>query len=196
MAACAHVWHYKCISRLIHSRDYPMFQCPNCRVWTDLNAEVDDTVDLEEESQADLEPKPADAEDGNGTATAQYDPATVEEQRTSGPEQVQTGRDATEANDLAAIVENMDLEDRSTPLQDGENPDSGNDSGSNSTAENGIPDESTGRSTNIPIPSSSSRLRLRQPSPESCGPENFEDNPMTPRNDSGPLALDGRTGRF
>lgn len=195
MAACAHVWHYKCISRLIHSRDYPMFQCPNCRVWTDLNAEVDDTVDLEEESQADLESKPTDAEDGNDTVTAQDDPAAAEEQRQSGPGQGQTIGDATESNDLAAIVETMDLEDRSTPMQDGENPDSGNNSGNNSTAENGTPDESTGRSANIPIPSSSG-LRLRAPSPESCGPENFEDNPMTPRNDSGPLALDGRTGRL
>ncbi|EFE42375.1 FHA domain protein [Trichophyton verrucosum HKI 0517] len=45
MAACAHVWHYKCIRRLIHSPEYPMFQCPNCRAYTDLNAEVDDSND-------------------------------------------------------------------------------------------------------------------------------------------------------
>jgi hypothetical protein len=191
MAACAHVWHYKCISRLIHSRDYPMFQCPNCRVWTDLNAEVDDTVDLEEENQTELESKLADAEDGNDTTTTQDDSATAEEQRPSGTGQGQASRDAAEANDLVAIVENMDLEDRSTPMQDGENPDSGN----NSTAETGTPSESRGRSANIPIPASSG-LRLRPPSPDSYAPDNFEDNPMTPRNDTGPLALDGRTGRF
>ncbi|CRG84433.1 E3 ubiquitin-protein ligase DMA1 [Talaromyces islandicus] len=189
MAACAHVWHYKCISRLIHSRDYPMFQCPNCRVWTDLNAEVDDTVDLDEESQLELDSKPADRENGNDTVTTQNDSAVPEEQRSSGPARV--SRDTTETDDLAAIVENMDLGDRNTPMQDGENPDSGN----NSTAETGVPDESTGRSANIPIPTNSS-LRLRPTSPESCAPETFEDNPMTPRNDSGPLALDGRTGRL
>lgn len=159
-----------------------MFQCPNCRVWTDLNAEVDDTVEIEEDGQPELESKSADPEDGNDTATAPDDSA-------AGP--AQADREATEPNDLAAIVETMDLEDRSTPMQDAENPDSGN----NSTAETGTPDESTGRSANIPIPTSSS-IRVRPPSPESCGPEAFEDNPMTPRNDSGPLALDGRTGRF
>jgi hypothetical protein len=166
-----------------------MFQCPNCRVWTDLNAEVDDTVDLEEEGQPELESKPAAPEDGNDTKTAQDNSAAPEEQRSSGPAQVT--REATDTNDLAAIVENMDLEDRSTPMQDGENPGSGN----NSTAENGAADESTGRSANIPIPASSS-LRVRTASPELCAPEPFEDNPMTPRNDSGTLALDGRTGRF
>ncbi|EEP80193.1 conserved hypothetical protein [Uncinocarpus reesii 1704] len=51
MAACAHVWHYKCIRRLIHTPEYPMFQCPNCRAYTDLSADVDDTNDLGDESQ-------------------------------------------------------------------------------------------------------------------------------------------------
>lgn len=51
MAACAHVWHYKCISRLLH-QDYPMFQCPNCRAFTDLSAEVDDSNDVVENEEA------------------------------------------------------------------------------------------------------------------------------------------------
>ncbi|ODH46815.1 hypothetical protein GX48_07077 [Paracoccidioides brasiliensis] len=56
MAACAHVWHYKCIRRLIHSPEYPMFQCPNCRAYTDLSAEVDDSNEPFEDDQVDLKP--------------------------------------------------------------------------------------------------------------------------------------------
>ncbi|KAI5297805.1 hypothetical protein KEM56_004530, partial [Ascosphaera pollenicola] len=48
MAACAHVWHYKCIQRLLHTSEYPLFQCPNCRAYTDLSADPDEGVDEEE----------------------------------------------------------------------------------------------------------------------------------------------------
>src|SRR5438045_7842114 len=43
VAACAHVWHYKCIRPMLEGKSstYPHFQCPNCRAWTDLSAEVD-----------------------------------------------------------------------------------------------------------------------------------------------------------
>lgn len=55
MAACAHVWHYKCVSPLIHTPEYPMFQCPNCRAYTDLSAEVDDSNDFDDKEQREFE---------------------------------------------------------------------------------------------------------------------------------------------
>ncbi|ERF71546.1 hypothetical protein EPUS_00535 [Endocarpon pusillum Z07020] len=41
IAACAHVWHYKCIRRMLMGSNYPQFTCPNCRAITDLEAEFD-----------------------------------------------------------------------------------------------------------------------------------------------------------
>ncbi|KAL2429319.1 E3 ubiquitin-protein ligase DMA2 [Exophiala dermatitidis] len=43
VAPCAHCWHYKCIRPLLEGRNslYPQFQCPNCRAYTDLTADVD-----------------------------------------------------------------------------------------------------------------------------------------------------------
>lgn len=52
MAPCAHVWHYKCIRPLLEGKNstYPAFQCPNCRAYSDLSAEVDiEPEDLDEE---------------------------------------------------------------------------------------------------------------------------------------------------
>ncbi|RJE18875.1 FHA domain protein [Aspergillus sclerotialis] len=57
MAACAHVWHYKCVSPLIHGPEYPMFQCPNCRAYTDLSAEVDDSPDFDDTEQKESIPE-------------------------------------------------------------------------------------------------------------------------------------------
>ncbi|KAH8705351.1 hypothetical protein BGW36DRAFT_367409 [Talaromyces proteolyticus] len=183
MAACAHVWHYKCISRLIHSRDYPMFQCPNCRVWTDLNAEVDDTVDFEDDSKhnGEMEVEQTASADNGSPTTGQSDP--VAEHPANGAVVGDT--------ELVAIVENMDLEDRNTPMQDAENPDS-----TEASADSTTQKQSTSRSANIPIPSSPRHGQSDSRSHTPADTENFEDNPMTPRNDTGPLALDGRAGRI
>lgn len=40
VAPCSHVWHYKCI-RPIVVKNYPNFQCPNCRSMCDLEAEIE-----------------------------------------------------------------------------------------------------------------------------------------------------------
>ncbi|WPH02152.1 Hypothetical protein R9X50_00500700 [Acrodontium crateriforme] len=41
VAPCSHVWHYKCVAKLINGPHYPNFICPNCRFIADLEAEVD-----------------------------------------------------------------------------------------------------------------------------------------------------------
>lgn len=192
MAACAHVWHYKCIRRLIHTPDYPMFQCPNCRAWTDLSAEVDDSMEFDEESAkedadaTEIKPDAAGEVDGNATndanANAPGEQAAVHA----------NGGNATNDRELAAIAENLHLEEeRNTPMQDAENPD-----GANETTKK--PVSSNSQSANIPIPNGSSshgnQSNSRSDTP--ANHETFEDDPMTPRNDSGPLALDGRAGHL
>lgn len=189
MAACAHVWHYKCIRRLIHTPDYPMFQCPNCRAWTDLSAEVDDSMEFDEESVKEdanvTEIKPDTAGEGNGDAT--------NDANADAPEAaVQASGNVTDDRELAAIAENLHIgEERNTPTQDAENPD-----GVTITSKGPI--SSNSQSANIPIPSGSSS-HCNQSNSRSDTPANhetFEDDPMTPRNDSGPLALDGRAGHL
>ncbi|KKA28060.1 hypothetical protein TD95_001560 [Thielaviopsis punctulata] len=42
VAPCSHTWHFKCIKALIDGPSYPLFNCPNCRATTDLEAEPEE----------------------------------------------------------------------------------------------------------------------------------------------------------
>ncbi|KAL2826509.1 hypothetical protein BDW59DRAFT_145283 [Aspergillus cavernicola] len=180
MAACAHVWHYKCVSRLIHTPDYPMFQCPNCRAYTDLSAEVDDTNDYEAES-----PK-GEASDGI------EEPADATRSTTCSP-QAETncisdglGNSGSPdfSTDLAANVENMRLSDNHLREPTFER------SISASDLNRDIPGwHCLTHSTTI-VPPRQAILRVDSP----MRSESSDENPLTPRNDSGPLAFDGRAG--
>ncbi|KAJ5690080.1 E3 ubiquitin-protein ligase DMA2 [Penicillium macrosclerotiorum] len=199
MAACAHVWHYKCISRLLHSPDYPMFQCPNCRAFTDLSAEVDDTNDVDHEKG---EKTPADGEaDALNVSEGRPSEPQLETEETppngTGPQQVSASLGThAEEPDLATDVENLHLQD---DQQTGADLDDGR--SSNSPAPNTSNDD-LARSATINIPGwqptqplnvpSSRQSHLRADTPVRS--ETSDDNPLTPRNDSGPLAFDGRAG--
>lgn len=205
MAACAHVWHYKCIRRLIHSPDYPMFQCPNCRAWTDLSAEVDDSMEFDEESAHSDVPaaKPVDANDSNGRNNNQgRDENNTLEQGQGVNNSLHDSVDAeTNDRDLATMTENLHVRDeRDTPVQSVEYPDS-----ANPVTDRQNPVSGHSQSANIPIPNNNSNKNncnagrfnpngalTNHPTTQ----EMFEDDPMTPRNDSGPLALDGRAGHL
>ncbi|KAJ5546495.1 E3 ubiquitin-protein ligase DMA2 [Penicillium frequentans] len=193
MAACAHVWHYKCISRLLHSPDYPMFQCPNCRAFTDLSAEVDDTNDYEPESKEDKE-APATTEENGPAPRSETQSPSITPLATDMPHQ----QDAIpEEPDLVTDVENMHLQEprpdvdtedsRSTdsPAPDGSSDDLSR-SATRSAATN-IPGWQSTQPLNVPHVS-----HLRADTPVRS--ETSDDNPLTPRNDSGPLAFDGRAG--
>ncbi|OJK01603.1 hypothetical protein ASPACDRAFT_13219, partial [Aspergillus aculeatus ATCC 16872] len=194
MAACAHVWHYKCVSRLIHTPDYPMFQCPNCRAYTDLSAEVDDTNDFEEQEEsksASAEDKPDALEPARSeTHTPQPDPnAITQPSRTSGNERHPETRLPVEAG-LAANIENMRLQDldasddnSSQPPAPTSNPDS-----VPSNANNEVPGWQS--LTQSPPSAQTRPAQLRAETPVRS--ESSDENPLTPLNDSGPLALDGR----
>ncbi|KAF4760100.1 hypothetical protein N7455_001248 [Penicillium solitum] len=184
MAACAHVWHYKCISRLLHSPDYPMFQCPNCRAFTDLSAEVDDSNDAEEKREKEATEDRASNHSSEQLGTEA--PSAVETNSTEGPPD-QLG-DLAEEENLADNVENLHLQD------DQQTDDTRS---SASPAPNSSTDD-LARSATINIPGwqptqplsvpSGRPSQLRSDTPTS------DDNPLTPRNDSGPLAFDGRAG--
>ncbi|OOF93103.1 hypothetical protein ASPCADRAFT_209719 [Aspergillus carbonarius ITEM 5010] len=186
MAACAHVWHYKCVSRLIHTPDYPMFQCPNCRAYTDLSAEVDDTNDFDEE-----EAKQATPEDKRDSSDASRSGTTSPQLEA---EPVHTGDEPRQGSlpieaGLAANIESMHLQDvdaaqaaRRPP------PPTSNNDAVPSSAGNDVPGwQSLNQSPNG-LPTRQSLLRADTP----VRSESSEDNPLTPLNDSGPLALDGR----
>lgn len=55
VAPCSHVWHYKCISRVINGPTYPQFMCPNCRMVNDLDADVSEPEDFDDEMDESLD---------------------------------------------------------------------------------------------------------------------------------------------
>ncbi|OMP83762.1 E3 ubiquitin-protein ligase DMA1 [Diplodia seriata] len=55
VAPCSHVWHYKCIARIINGPTYPQFMCPNCRMVNDLEADVSEPEDWDDELDEELE---------------------------------------------------------------------------------------------------------------------------------------------
>ncbi|KAJ5719246.1 Zinc finger RING-type [Penicillium malachiteum] len=200
MAACAHVWHYKCISRLLHSPDYPMFQCPNCRAFTDLSAEVDDTNDYEAESSQTKETSPPATETVNAedSRSATQSPANVPTNNVlSGIanddiENRSQHDSIPEEPDLVTDVENLHLNERpEIDTEDSRSTDSPAPSGSNDdlvrSAATHIPGWQPTQPLNVPM---GSHLRVDTPNRS----ETSDDNPLTPRNDSGPLAFDGRAG--
>ena len=192
MAACAHVWHYKCISRLLHSPDYPMFQCPNCRAFTDLSAEVDDTNDH------DTEAKKSGSPSANVSETPQSRSETQTPANAPGPDgdeqqssNQQTGQ--SEENEVVTDIENLHLHE-DQPLNtdiDSRRSDSPAPDGSNNdlarSATINIPGFQPTQPLNVPA-GRPSHLRADTP----VRSETSDDNPLTPRNDSGPLAFDGR----
>ena len=208
MAACAHVWHYKCVSRLIHTPDYPIFQCPNCRAYTDLSAEVDDSNDIvEEEPKENASSNAEQSQPRSGTQSPALEnnstPIPPEDTSTPEPEPEMSGSDLPAEAGLAVNIDNMHLHDEehrahteNTPNADSPTPAPTSNPTSNPT--------NVHHSPNIDIPGS----QTASPSPgapltrpanvrsdtATRAAEMSEDNPLTPRNDSGPLAFDGWTG--
>ncbi|KAJ5946281.1 E3 ubiquitin-protein ligase DMA2 [Penicillium verhagenii] len=186
MAACAHVWHYKCISRLLHSPDYPMFQCPNCRAFTDLSAEVDDSNDYEPEKKEDKDTPAIAGELAPEPRSETQSPANNSLVIDTHQQDI-----IPEEPDLVTDVENLQL--------NGQRPDVDTEDSrsTDSPAPNGSHDDLSRSATNIPgwqptQPLNVPISHLRADTPVRS--ETSDDNPLTPRNDSGPLAFDGRAG--
>ncbi|EGD96651.1 FHA domain-containing protein [Trichophyton tonsurans CBS 112818] len=218
MAACAHVWHYKCIRRLIHSPEYPMFQCPNCRAYTDLNAEVDDSNDpyedeihpspntqQQQQQQQPQQPQPQpqhfppQAPENNTSDTNTSRTHTANNSNSAPPiVYTHTETDGT----LATATGNMTLESDPEPEHEHEPSDGPDGEVFHPAVE--APSVSHAndvhRSQNIDIlsPNSTSRAGMgRRRVPDRANRDTiYVEDPLTPRNDTGLLALDGRAGRL
>jgi len=184
-----------------------MFQCPNCRAYTDLSAEVDDS-DIYENEDGTGPPRASDhplSEYPRNTGVAASGAGNSTDERAEGENRRHRDESSDDAQ-LASTVGNMTLEDPVS--RNGCGNTEGSNQGSDDSVPLSAPSESTGRfarSPNIDIPNrSSSAPRSGTPQnrhillhDETSNPgEPFEEGPITPRNDLGPLAFDGRAGRL
>ncbi|EAW13209.1 FHA domain protein [Aspergillus clavatus NRRL 1] len=209
MAACAHVWHYKCISRLIHTPEYPMFQCPNCRAYTDLSAEVDDTNDYDTTERKESAPEPESQQTPAAESSSGSQPGRLEADRAVGDlSDSVVGGDHQQADTpteegLTNNIESMRIQDDGSSTSEPDVAQSPNSvsasleravtnvtSAPQMDLSDGVPGlQSLTQATN-PLPIRQAQLRSDTP----FRSESSDDNPLTPRNDSGPLAFDGRAG--
>ena len=182
--------------RLIHTPDYPMFQCPNCRAYTDLSAEVDDSNDFEGD---DTEQKSSAAEEKPLSSSEDIRPEThptssgsnhVTNHSMSSVEEAMNGL-PSEAG-LAANIESMRLNDSEAAREAAQA------SQEHATSSN-LETVPTHTSADMPgwqaVGQTSAPVQCRQAQLRSDTPvrsESSDDNPLTPQNDSGPLAFDGR----
>lgn len=157
-----------------------MFQCPNCRAYTDLNAEVDDSNDTFDDKAAAEPPSSRDhpvVEMPNPTGASN---TPSETDSPSGAEVV------SEVDNITAAANNIRLNDSTSGAQD----------------ERLQRNSNVERSSNINIPaqdqsSSSDRATRNVNNNLSAADESPSlEDPLTPRNDQGPLAFDGRAGRL
>lgn len=218
VAPCAHVWHYKCIRPMLEGRNsqYPQFQCPNCRAYADLEADVD--VDLEDwaedsvdaDKDADAEPSTSNthpAESGSTSAPAP-DPATAA--ATSDPSStalngsVHTISDAAQSplqglNNSRYATPDSQPNQNTTPLHtrrqnQNQNQPSTTDSGTYLSPSNGIPIPA--RPTEAEIQNNAGNSAHASPNATDhlmSGMGN--EGPLTPRNNAGPFVFDGSGGR-
>lgn len=161
-----------------------MFQCPNCRAFTDLSADVDDTNEADDTPATDQSKDEA----SNGSAEPETDaPSAADTNSTQEPQD--NLEELPEEAALANDVENLHLEELDRQMENAfrtTSPTSESDS------------TSLARSATVNIPGWQPSLPLsvpagRQPHLRSDTPTS-DDNPLTPQNDSGPLAFDGRAG--
>jgi len=160
-----------------------MFQCPNCRAFTDLSAEVDDSNEADETREKETDDKTSN-ESGEPETEA---PSIVETNNTD--ELHEQLADLPEEAILANDVENLHLEDDNQETDDAL-------SIASPVLNSSNDDLARSATANIPGWQPSQPLSVppgRQPHLRSDTPTS-DDNPLTPRNDSGPLAFDGRAG--
>lgn len=163
-----------------------MFQCPNCRAYTDLSAEVDDTNDFDEEDEK--KDTPEDKQDTTDASRSQTNSPQLEAQPAPSGDEPRQDNLPAEAG-LAANIESMRLQDTdaSDDARRPRAPTSNNDAAP-ANADNEVPGwQSVTQSPNA-LQTRQSHLRADTP----VRSESSDDNPLTPLNDSGPLALDGR----
>lgn len=186
VAPCAHCWHYKCIRPLLEGKNstYPQFQCPNCRAYTDLTADVD-------------------------VAESDLDEWIQHAENADKPDQVSTAEEAPNPEPDAedpTVITNVVV----TPPT---HSDDSNEEGSHPTANGSLlsrrqaanPTSSEVRSVNsIDMPNRPNEVemsnhladqRTRTETPDVAEQIIAGEGPLTPRNNAGPFVFDGSAGR-
>ncbi|EXJ84035.1 hypothetical protein A1O3_04702 [Capronia epimyces CBS 606.96] len=213
VAPCAHCWHYKCIRPLLEGRNssYPQFQCPNCRAYTDLTADVDiaqSDIDEWMENTDDAENNTGDA-DGEVIETDGNADSRTDGQVNGEPRMVDANA-ATDAIDVdltttdivldtppvVASSQDEDLDDSPTsapPRNSGllarrqaAKPISTNLHTMNGSIE--MPDQTDSDEMDVHL----ENTRTRTPDIEHII---AGEGPLTPRNNAGPFVFDGSAGR-
>lgn len=192
VAPCAHVWHYKCIRPMLEGRNsqYPQFQCPNCRAYTDLEADVD--VDMEEwaeEESADQDkdldidqsdrpgnqtnPDAIPAGSGVGSVARNGDANGEDTQIVDAPPALQ--------NNLSTSSLLSRRQDRSSSSENNLSP-----------SMNGIPIPAPPTQTEMENHLAQQRTHTESPNAEQII---AGEGPLTPRNNAGPFVFDGSGSR-
>lgn len=178
VAPCSHVWHYKCIRSVIYP-NWPSFQCPNCRAYADLEADVDQPEEEElEEEYEELEAASGDDLPSTAGNAAQNHSGDDEE--------------------LTEMINSVSVRDSSPSPQ----PTTSESLASGSEAEADAMAASSATSTSVPI---STKAPVNNVVPEtimamSATPTSttqfalaagvLNDGPTTPMNDAGPFLFD------
>jgi len=172
VAPCSHVWHFKCIRTLL-TPNWPSFQCPNCRAYADLDADVDqpEVEDSEDEDyqEAIAASNPVDAQTAPITSTDETAPTGVP-------------NGAASEEELSSMMSSASLRGSS------ETPGPEEADHSNPSASQPVPIVA---STSAPV---NDLTPLRSATPTStaqfslaAGIGSMADGPQTPRNDAGPF---------
>ncbi|CAD0090719.1 unnamed protein product, partial [Aureobasidium vineae] len=187
VAPCSHVWHYKCVRTLIYP-SWPSFQCPNCRAYADLEADVEPPEEEDYESEG--------VEDAIQASTS----AQPEPEPESLPA-IETGD--LEDEDLTAMMNSVSMGSTSA---------SHNPSGTDSSSEGEAGPSRGSISQPVPIIASTNApvnrnlpdsIMARSATPTSSAPfalaaatlAPMGDGQNTPMNDAGPFVFDNNSRR-
>lgn len=203
VAPCSHVWHYKCIRPILNGPTWPHFLCPNCRAVSDLDVDIEETVqEWEDELQSGTAQsiREADEDDLSGHHTADSPGSNMQLSIHL------TNGDSVHGSDGHGVPEDTGAEagrfrtseDRpgmSRQATETAPRERRSSQGSISQALDAVRDASNSDPPRQVIRTSDEVMRCPIDIPHQpagmLGPE----GPLTPRNDIGPFVLDGSGGR-
>ncbi|TKX20975.1 E3 ubiquitin-protein ligase DMA2 [Elsinoe australis] len=185
VAPCSHVWHYKCIRTLIYP-DWPSFQCPNCRAYADLEADVE-PAEIDDEEEDDVAAALRESEqDASGGGSSGDDAREGRLQHSTTRRTLINGEGDADGDE--------EMQDESEGIVD-------------AMSGTSISQRSPGRSEPVAVPGSSrpgiavegggDPIGARSATPTSTAQFALaasvltgNEGPLTPRNDAGPFVLD------
>ncbi len=186
VAPCAHVWHYKCIRPLLEGKNstYPQFQCPNCRAYTDLTADVD-------VAESDLDEWMQNAD--NAERTDQH--SNSEEARVAVPD-VEEPTVTTDVVVTPPANSDESNADHTRPMSTSgllARRQAANPGSPEHRLVNGI--DMPNRQNEVEMDNPIEEQRTRTETPDPAEQIIAGEGPLTPRNNAGPFVFDGSAGR-